>query len=76
MEANDLNKKTVFLTIVESYLPQLMSEELIASFINSNININSFKNIMQAMKPIMKKLKGKANGNDVKKVLEKIKRSI
>jgi len=64
---------TMFLEVVSSYLPQLMTEKNIASFINSNIDVGSFKNIMQAMGPIMKELKGKADGNDVKTVLMKMK---
>ncbi len=72
IEAANL-KKTMFLEVVESYLPQLMSLEKITDFINSNIDIRSFKNIMQAMGPIMKDLKGKADGNDVKAVLMKMK---
>lgn len=66
-------KVSTFLDVVESYLPQLMSEEEIISFINSNVNIGEFKNIMQAMGPIMKELKGKADGNSVKAVLLKMK---
>ena len=72
MDAHELDKDTVFLKVVESYLPQLMSEEKITSFINSNIDVGSFKNIMQAMRPIMKQLKGKADGNTVKAVLMKM----
>ena len=49
-----------------------MSEEEINSFVNSNIDVGSFKNIMQAMGPIMKQLKGKADGNAVKAVLMKM----
>lgn len=64
---------TMFLEVVESYLPQLMSEEEIIKYINSNIDVGSFKNIMQAMGPIMKDLKGKADGNTVKSVLMKMK---
>ena len=64
---------TVYLKVVESYLPQLMSKEEISDFINSKIDVGSFKNIMQAMGPIMKELKGKADGNDVKTVLLKMK---
>jgi uncharacterized protein YqeY len=64
---------TMFLQVVESYLPQMMSEEEISKFISSNIDVGSFKNIMQAMGPIMKELKGKADGNTVKSVLEKMK---
>ena len=64
---------TMFLEVVNSYLPQLMSKEEISDFINSNIDVGSFKNIMQAMGPIMKELKGKADGNTVKAVLLRMK---
>jgi len=73
IEAADL-EDTIFLEVVESYLPQLMTEVEIASFIDANIDIGSFKNIMQAMGPIMKDLKGKADGNDVRNMLMKMKR--
>lgn len=63
---------TGFLKVVDSYLPQLMTEEEIGEFINSNINIAQYKNIMQAMSPIMKELKGKADGHDVRSVLLKM----
>ena len=72
IEALDI-ANTIFLEVVESYLPQLMSKEEISDFINSKIDVGSFKNIMQAMGPIMKELKGKADGNDVKTVLMKMK---
>lgn len=64
---------TMFLEVVDSYLPQLMTQLEIASFIDENIDVGSFKNAMQAMGPIMKHLKGKADGNDVRTVLMKMK---
>ena len=59
-----------YLQIIESYLPKMMTKEEIVEFIGaSNIDMSKFKNKMQAMGPIMKELKGKADGNLVKEVL-------
>jgi len=62
-------KPTTFLEIVEFYLPQMMSKDEIFKHITDNVDLSQFKNKMQAMGPIMKDLKGKADGNDVKEVL-------
>lgn len=60
---------TIFLKIVERYLPKMLSREEILKYINTNIDFTTFKNKMQAMGSIMKELKGKADGNLVKDVL-------
>jgi len=72
IEAANL-EDTIFLEVVESYLPQLMTKEEIASYIDSNIDVENSKYILQSMGPIMVELKGKADGNDVKAVLMKMK---
>ncbi len=58
-----------FLIILESYLPKLVSEETIKSWIKDNINFSEFKNKMQAMSPIMNNFGISADGNIVKKIL-------
>ena len=63
------NETTPFLKIVEQYLPKMMSREEILEYISTNVDFTTFKNKMQAMGLIMKKLKGKADGNIVKDVL-------
>ena len=63
---------SVFLEVVELYLPQMMTEEEIQKYINKNIDISMFRSPMQAMGPIMKALTGKADGTDVKAILEKM----
>ena len=60
---------TIFLKIVEHYLPKMLSREEIFEHINNNVDFTIFKNKMQAMGSIMKELKGKADGNLVKDVL-------
>ena len=59
-----------FCEILENYLPVLMSETEIKTFILENFDLGSINNSMQLMRPIMKELKGKADGSLVKKILE------
>ena len=59
-----------YLHVLQSYLPQLASEEEIAGWIKENINFADFKNPMQAIATIMKHLGKKADGNVVKGLLQ------
>ncbi len=59
-----------YLTIMETYLPQQVSEEEIRAWINKNIDFSVFKNKMQAMRPIMTHFGSSADGNSVKKILQ------
>jgi len=59
-----------FITIIESYLPKMASEEEIKEWIKQNIDFSQFKNKMQAMRPIMTHFGAAADGNTVKKVLQ------
>ena len=61
-----------FVRIVESYLPQMASEEEIAAWIKENIDFSAFKNKMQAMGPIMKHFGATVDGNAVKAILQKL----
>jgi len=58
-----------YINILASYLPKMMSEEEIIEWMNININVQDFNPRMKAMGIIMGKLKGKADGNLVKKIL-------
>ncbi len=60
-----------FLTIMEEYLPKQASEEEIFAWVKQNIDFSAYGSKMQAMKPIMQHFGSAANGNVVKKVLEK-----
>lgn len=61
-------KETVFLRTIEAYLPKQMSKDEIREYLLT-LDLSNFKHKIQAMGFIMMKLKGKANGNDVKEVL-------
>ena len=61
---------SIYLNVIESYLPKMMSKEEIKVFIlTSGINTNSGENIGQLTGKAMKELKGKAEGSLVKEVL-------
>ena len=59
-----------YLTILEGYLPQQVSEADIRAWIDVNIDFSTFKNKMQAMKPIMAHFGSTADGNIVKEILQ------
>ncbi len=69
MERSGAIEPTPFITIAESYLPQLAGEEEIREWITANINFDEYNNKMQAMKPIMQHFGSNADGSLVKKVL-------
>lgn len=63
------------LDAIQSYLPQLMSEEDVEKFVREEIKGMgevSMKDIGKVMGPIMGKLKGKADGNVVNSVVRKV----
>lgn len=61
--------KSEYLQILEEYLPKMMTEEEISTWVLDNIELSDYNIPMKAMKDVMKELKGKADGNLVKKVL-------
>jgi len=69
LEHSGASELSPFITIAESYLPQLAGEEEIRSWVSENIDFAQFNNKMQAMKPIMEHFGSNADGNLVKKVL-------
>jgi uncharacterized protein len=66
-----LNKtESVYLNVIEGYLPKTMSKEEIKAFIlSSGINTKGGENVGQLTGKLMKDLKGKAEGSLVKEVL-------
>ena len=63
---------SVYLDVIESYLPKMMSKEEIKAFIlSSGINTDSGGNIGQLTGQVMKELKGKADGKIVRQEVEK-----
>ena len=71
---NDPNTST-YIQHLKSYLPKMMTEEEIFVWILDNLNMDDYDIPMKAMRVIMRDLKGKADGNLVKKVLTRIHRS-
>ncbi|MEO8637459.1 MAG: GatB/YqeY domain-containing protein [Candidatus Taylorbacteria bacterium] len=73
---NDLVKsETKELVILETYLPQMMSKSdilKIAKEKKSTMGITEKSKMGQFMGVLMKELKGKADGGDVKEVVEKL----
>lgn len=60
-----------YMNVINSYLPVTseLSADAIREWIKDNIDLSKYKNSMQAMGPIMKELKGKADGALVRKIL-------
>ena len=61
-----------FISIIENYLPKMATEAEIANWIEQNIDFSEFKNKMQAMGLIMKHFGATADGNAVKKILQRM----
>jgi len=66
------DEDTVFIQIIETYLPQMASEDEIVAWVRNNIDLTQFKSKMQAMGPIMKHFGARADGNVVKNILQNI----
>jgi uncharacterized protein len=63
---------TAFMQIVSAYLPQMASPGEIEAWITENVDFESFRNKMQAMRVIMKHFGARADGNVVKGLLQKM----
>ena len=66
------DEDTVFIRIIENYLPQMASEDEIIAWVKDNIDLSQFKCKMQAMGPIMKHFGTRADGNAVKAMLQRL----
>ena len=64
------DEDTAFIRIIETYLPQMASEDEIVTWVNGNVDLSQFKSKMQAMGPIMKHFGARADGNVVKNILK------
>lgn len=76
-EKETLEKKgqaedSVFIQIIEQYLPKAATENEVLEWIRENIDLSEYKNKMQAMGPIMKHFGARADGNTVKKILQNL----
>lgn len=60
---------SLYVQALKSYLPKMMTEEEISAWVLDNIDLSAYNIPIQAMKDVMKELKGKADGGLVKNVL-------
>lgn len=76
LEYDGVNPDTsAYVQHLKSYLPEMMTEEEIFTWILDNINMDDYSVPMKAMRVIMRDLKGKVDGKVVKDVLSRIHRS-
>jgi len=61
-----------YLSLLESYLPQMATTEEIEAWIKSNVDFSAVKSPMQAMGTVMKHFGKLADGNQVKGILQGI----
>ena len=61
-----------YIEILESYLPQMVSDDELRFWITEHIDFSKYKNKMQAMKDIMGHFGSAADGNRVKEILQTI----
>ena len=59
-----------FIAVLEQYLPQMVSEADIENWIRANIDFSRYKNKMQAMGEIMGHFGERADGRQVKAILQ------
>lgn len=61
-----------FISVIETYLPKMASNEEITDWIKHNVDFSEYKNKMQAMGSIMKHFGSSADGNVVREILQKL----
>ena len=61
-----------FVSIIENYLPKMATQAEISNWIDQNIDFSKFENKIKAMGLIMKHFRTTADGNAVKKLLQKM----
>ncbi len=72
LDRKGLTADSAFITILESYLPRMASEEEIAAWVQQNVDFSQFKNKLQAIGSIMKHFGSRADGNRVKALLRQM----
>jgi uncharacterized protein YqeY len=61
-----------YIDILETYLPQMVSDDELSQWIADNIDFSKYKNKMQSMKDIMGHFGSAADGSRVKEILQKM----
>jgi len=72
MEQSGRSGDSRYVEILESYLPQMVSDGELRQWIAEHIDFSNYKNKMQAMKDIMGHFGTAADGNRVKDILQKM----
>jgi uncharacterized protein YqeY len=72
LERKGETEDSEYIKIIESYLPKMATEAEIIEWIHRNIDFSQFNNKMQAMGVIMKHFGAAADGNAVKKIIQKM----
>jgi len=72
LEQKGEGEDSEFIKVIENYLPKMATEDEIAAWINRNIDFSQFKNKIQAMGLIMKHFGASAEGNLVKKIIQRM----
>jgi uncharacterized protein len=65
-------RNNTFLGILEGYLPRMATTEEITTWIRANLDLSQFRNRMQAIKPVMAEFAGRAEGTQIKTILESL----
>ena len=63
-------KTSEYLDVLKAYLPKMVDQDEIISWIKDNIDFSQFKNRMQAMGPVMKHFGKLADGKLVNQILK------
>ena len=72
LEQKGETEDSEFIKVIENYLPKMATEEEITAWIHQNIDFSQFKNKMQAMGLIMNHFGATADGNFVKKIIQRM----
>jgi len=72
LEQKGESADSAFIKVIENYLPKMATEEEITAWIHQNIDFSQFKNKMQAMGLIMNHFGATADGNFVKKIIQRM----
>ena len=70
IEQSGQSGESRYIEILESYLPQMASDDDIRQWVAENVDFSSYKNKMQAMKDIMGHFGPAADGSRVKDILQ------
>jgi uncharacterized protein YqeY len=65
-------EESPFIEVIGGYLPSQAGDDEISAWIAANIDFSQFSQPMQAMRPIMAHFGSRADGNQVKKILQSL----